>query len=72
MTDSGSDPDLTDEATRAVDEDDARAAHAPDRPPTEDEEAAAAAAGTEVPESVADAYQEAAQTGAQVEGEGQI
>ncbi len=66
------DPDHTDEATQAVDEDDATAAHGADRAPTEGEEAAAERAGTEVPESVADAYEEAAETGANVKGEGAV
>lgn len=68
----GSDPDRTDEATQAVDEDDARSTHGADRAPTSDEEQAAERAGTDVPESVADAYEEAAETGANVEGEGAV
>lgn len=66
------DPDRTDAATRAADEDDALAPHIADRPPTPDEEEAAEAAGTEVPDSVAEAYREAAETGADIEGEGRI
>lgn len=42
------------------------------RGPTEEEEAAAERAGTEVKESVADAYEEANETGANVEGEGAV
>ncbi|HXH59526.1 hypothetical protein [Iamia sp.] len=72
MTNAGNDPDRTDDATASADEGDAEAAHQADRPPTAEEEAAAERAGTEVPETVADAYQEAAETGANVEGEGQL
>ena len=66
------DPDHTDEATQSVDEDDATATHGADRAPTPDEEAAAERAGTEVPESVSDAYEEAAEKGANAKGEGAI
>lgn len=66
------DPDHTDDATQAVDEDDARAVHDADREPTPEEESAAERAGTDVPETVANAYEEAAETGANVEGEGQV
>ena len=66
------DPDHTDEATQAVDEDDAQSTHGADRDPTSEEEAAAERAGTEVPETVADAYEEAAETGANVKGEGEV
>lgn len=68
----GNDSDRTDEATRDVDEDDATSSHEADRPPTEDEEAAAERAGTEVKETVADAYEEAAKTGVNVKGEGAV
>lgn len=72
MADHGSDPDATDEATHAVAADDAQAGHVADRPPTEAETEAAGRAGEDVPETVANAYEEAAKTGAQVKGEGQI
>jgi len=72
MAENGTDPDAVDEATRAVDADDAQASHTADRMPTEAEAEAAERAGTEVPETVADAYQEAAHKGANVEGEGAI
>lgn len=68
----GNDPDHTEKATQEVDEDDATASHQADRAPTADESEAAERAGTEVPESVADAYEEAAETGANVEGEGAV
>ncbi len=72
MTDPSFEPDSTDGPTAAADEGDAQAAHVADRMPTDDEVEAAEQAGTEVPETVSDAYEEAAKTGAQVEGEGQI
>jgi hypothetical protein len=56
MTNAGKDPDRTDDATASADEGDAEAAHQADRPPTAEEEAAA----------------ERAETGANIEGEGQI
>ena len=68
----GPEPDQTDPATQAADEGDAQASHTADRMPTAEEEVAAEAAAVDVPETVADAYQEAAETGAHVEGEGQI
>jgi hypothetical protein len=66
------DPDATDldDATRQVDEEDARAAHRADRMPTPDEERRADE--LELDPDVADAYEDAIERGASVKGEGQI
>jgi hypothetical protein len=69
MSDS-TDPEATDEATRQVDEDDARAEHRADRMPTPDE--ARRADELELDPEVAEAYEEAIERGANVKGEGQI
>jgi hypothetical protein len=59
------------EQTIDADERDARARHDADRPPTPEEEAMAERAG-EVPPESAEAYREAMERGARVEGEGRI
>jgi hypothetical protein len=64
------DPDITDEATRQVDEEDARAGHGADRMPTPEEERIAG--DLELDPDVAEAYDEAIERGANVKGEGQI
>ena len=64
------DPDTTDEATRQVDEEDARAAHRADRMPTPEEERIAD--DLELDPDVAEAYEDAIERGANVKGEGQI
>jgi hypothetical protein len=64
-------PTEPDEQTTAEDEQDARAGHDADRPPTDDEEAAAERAGKPSPESE-EAYKEAIERGAAIKGEGQI
>jgi hypothetical protein len=64
------DPDATSPETVAADEADAHAAHRADRMPTPEEEAAAE--GNEVDPSVAEAYEQSMERGANVEGEGQI
>ncbi len=64
------DPEATDEATRQVDEDDAKSAHKADRMPTAEEERIAD--GLEVDPDVAEAYEDAIERGANVKGEGQI
>jgi hypothetical protein len=65
-----SDPDVTSPETVAADEADAGAAHRADRMPTPEEEAVAER--SELDPSVAEAYEEAIERGAGVEGEGQI
>lgn len=72
MTNTGPEPDATDTETQSADQGNAQAPHEPDRMPTDDEVEAAERAGTEVPETVSDAYEQAAKTGAEVQGEGQI
>lgn len=62
------DQELSDETVQA-DEADATATHDADRPPTPEEEAAAP---TQVDPHVAEAYEDAIERGAAVEGEGQI
>jgi hypothetical protein len=71
MTDA-SNPDTTDldDATRQVDEQDARAEHRADRMPTPEEERRADE--LELDPDVAQAYDEAIERGANVKGEGQI
>lgn len=64
------DPDATSPETVAADEADAQAAHRADRMPTPEEEAVAER--QEVDPSVAAAYEDAMERGANVEGEGQI
>jgi len=64
------DPDATDDATRQVDEDDAQASHGADRMPTAEEERIADE--LELDPQVAEAYEDAIQRGANVEGEGKI
>jgi hypothetical protein len=64
------DPAATSPETVAADERDARADHGADRPPTPEEEAIAER--TEVDPEVAKAFEEAAERGANVKGEGQI
>lgn len=63
-------PDETSTETRDADESDARATHRADRPPTPEE--AAAAERNQLDPDVAEAYEEAAERGAHVQGEGQI
>jgi hypothetical protein len=58
-----------DEKTRKAGEADAKARHAPDRPPTADEEAAAP---DEADDSTRAAYQEMTETGADAKGEGRV
>jgi hypothetical protein len=67
---SAEDPAATSPETVEADERDARAAHGADRPPTPEEEEMAER--TEVDPDVAKAYEEAAERGANVKGEGQI
>lgn len=67
---SDQDPEATSPETVDADEHDARAAHGADRMPTPEEEAAAER-NTLDPE-VAKAYEEAAERGANVKGEGEI
>jgi len=64
-------PTTPDRDTIAEDRKDANAEHGADRPPTEDEEAAAERSGDLDPE-VAEAYKDAIETGANLEGEGKI
>jgi len=64
------DPEATSPETVEADEQDAHAAHAADRMPTPDEEAAAER--NELDPDVAHAYEDAAERGAHVKGEGQI
>jgi hypothetical protein len=64
-------PTTPDKDTIAEDRKDVEAAHEADRPPTEEEEAAAERAGGPSPEA-AEAYKEAAERGANIEGEGKI
>ena len=63
-------PDETSTETHDADEADARTAHRADRPPTPEE--AAAAERNQLDPDVAEAYEEAAERGANVRGEGQI
>lgn len=63
-------PDAVDEATRAVDEEDARVTGRADRMPTPDEERIADE--LELDPDVAEAYEDAIERGAKVRGEGQI
>lgn len=67
-------PDHTepDAATDAEDEREAAAPHTADRPPTEEEEAAAERQGDAASPSVSEAFKKAAETGANVKGEGEI
>jgi len=64
-------PTEPDEDTRSEDEHDAQSAHRADRPPTEEEEAAAERADELTPEQE-QAYRDAIERGAAVEGEGRI
>lgn len=61
---------LVDEATKDEEEHEGRASHAPDRPPTPDEEAAAEE--TELDPAVAEHEREMGRIGADVRGEGEI
>jgi hypothetical protein len=64
-----------DSGTREAEREDAARAHNADRPPSPDEEAAAERGANEVdanPEEVAEHYEEMADLGAHVKGEGQI
>ncbi len=63
-------PDTTSPQTVQADESDARAAHQADRMPTPEEEAAAER--NRLDPDVAQAYGEAVERGANVQGEGQI
>lgn len=67
MADDQTRPDIE---TEAAEEQEARATHAADRPPTPEEEAAAEEEGLD-PE-VAASYKEAIERGAEVKGEGEI
>ncbi len=62
--------DRVDDATKDEEEHEALASHAPDRPPTADEEAAAEE--TELDPAVAEHEREMGRIGADVKGEGQI
>lgn len=64
------DPESVDDATRQVDEEDARAPHRADRMPTADEERRADE--LELDPDVAEAYEDAIERGANVRGEGRI
>jgi len=64
------DPDAIDDATRQIDEDDARATHGADRMPTPEEERIADE--LELDPQVAESYEDAIERGANVEGEGRI
>jgi len=70
-SDAGGEHGQVSDETIDVDEDDARATHGADREPTPEEEEAAERGSTLPPES-AQAYKEAIERGANVEGEGQI
>jgi hypothetical protein len=59
-----------DDATADAEKIEGSAAHRADRPPTKDEEEAAER--NEVDPSVAEHYKEAAETGAEVKGEGEV
>jgi hypothetical protein len=67
---SNTDPDAVDEASRQVDEDDAKSKHSADRMPTPEEEKIAD--DLQLDPDVADAYEDAIERGANVKGEGQI
>jgi hypothetical protein len=67
---SAQDPEATSPETVDADEHDARAAHEADRMPTPEEEAAAER--NELDPAVAEAYEDAAERGANVKGEGAI
>jgi hypothetical protein len=58
------------EQTPAAKNDDAQAAHEPDRMPTPDEERAAEQ--NQLDPSVAEHYKDAARTGANIKGEGEV
>jgi len=62
----------TTDATHAADTRDGRAAHRADRPPTADEERIAEKVSKEVDPEAGEHYQEMAELGADVEGEGRI
>ncbi len=64
------DPDATSPETVAADESDAKAEHRADRMPTPEEEAAAER--NQLDPSVAEAYEDAIERGANVKGEGEI
>ena len=59
-----------DAATTGTEEDEAQAEHSADRPPTPEEEAAAEK--NEPDPEVAEHYREAIETGAEVQGEGEV
>lgn len=65
------DPDAVSDATRATEEEDEHISSAADRPPTPEEEEAAERA-PEPTGDVAANYEKQMETGAEVEGEGQI
>ena len=67
---SAQDPEATSPETVEADEHDARAGHGADRMPTPEEEAAAER--NELDPKVAKAYEDAAERGANVNGEGEI
>jgi hypothetical protein len=67
---SDQDPEATSPETVDADEHDARATHVADRMPTPEEEAAAER--NQLDPEVAKAYEEAAERGANVKGEGEI
>lgn len=60
-----------DQSTREAERREARAEHAPDRAPTADEDKAAPGRG-DLKEGVAEHYEEMAERGANVKGEGEI
>jgi hypothetical protein len=65
-------PDTTDPATRAADERDAERHGGADRPPTDDEVAAAERSADSLTDDVREHYEEMAEMGAEIKGEGQI
>ena len=59
------------EATREAEKREAHAEHAPDRPPSKEEEKAAPGRG-DMKEGVAENFEEMAERGANVKGEGEV
>ena len=68
----GPDPDRTSDATQAADERDAHVQGQADRPPTEDEAQMADQHRDAADPDVAEHYEEMAELGAEIRGEGQI
>lgn len=65
-------PTRPDRATRDAEEDEAKAEHRPDRPPSNDEEEAAERAAEHADPEVAEHYGEMAERGVNQKGEGRI